>query len=89
MNLLKKKAVMSVVFLVSTLTLKGQDFYMEKQLLSPGGGNTAMNGGPYSLSGSVGQITTEISEGDAVVIQAGFWQKNNDLIFENEFERGA
>lgn len=83
-GLVIKAAVMAAIFFAPS-GLHGQDFKLEKHLLSSGG-DAAMKGGQFSLSGSVGQVTTEKSEGGTWSVQAGFWQMNNDLIFENEFE---
>lgn len=74
----------ALLFMVLTVSiLHGQNYEMEKQVLSSGG---QASGGQFELSAGAGQITVEKSMGGQFTVQAGFWQVNNDLIFKDEFE---
>lgn len=82
-----KRKLITGLLLLNVFSLHGQNFEMEKYVLSSGGSsNEQVSGGQFEMSSSVGQITTEKSTGGQFAVQAGFWQVNDDLIFENEFE---
>ncbi len=77
------KLMIVVIMIMSVFVLSGQTYQQDKSLLGSG---AAAEGGQYKFNGSVGQISVETSSGGQFVVQAGFWQKNLDLIFEDEFE---
>lgn len=83
MNKVSVNIRMVLLLLMSAFTLNGQNFELEKHGLASGGHSS---GGQFHLSASVGQSITDKSVGGQLIVQAGFWQVNNDLIFEDEFE---
>ncbi len=79
---MKRNRMLGLLFLTA-MELHGQTLQLEKQVMVSGG---QASGGQFKVSSSVGQIITEKSAGGQFAVQAGFWQVNNDLIFEDEFE---
>ncbi|MCB1582898.1 MAG: hypothetical protein R3E90_01000 [Marinicella sp.] len=79
---MKKNKVLGLLFL-TVLELHGQTLELEKQVMVSG---DKVSGGQFELSSSMGQVFTTQSTGNNYVLQAGFWQQDNDLIFTDEFE---
>src|ERR1044071_1961748 len=57
--------------LASALTLDAQNYKIDWYTIDGGGGTSS--GGPYSLSGTIGQPDAGILSGGNYVLQGGFW----------------
>lgn len=73
----------------STIALaqsSGGSYAIIKSTIDDGGGTSI--GGPYSLTGTVGQpdASVQIASGGSYAAAGGFWANALDLIFKNGFE---
>ena len=71
------------------LAQSGGGYVIQKQVIGAGG--TAMSGGAYALTGTVGQHAAAIACANTYRVYSGFWPGTppTDVIFRNGFEAGC
>ena len=78
-----QKACLGLAMAGLALVLKAQDYAITKQQMGSGHEST---GGRYVLNSSSGQSVVGITDGEGYEVSAGFWQRNTDLIFKDDYE---
>jgi hypothetical protein len=59
-------------------------YTIEKSVIGSGGGTSL--GGPYSLNGTVGQSSTDLSSGGNFKVQGGFWSVLSETVIPGDPE---
>ncbi len=66
-----KNAVVLVIIVIVLCSLVRADYEITWYSIDGGGGTS--NGGPYTLTGTIGQPDTGVSSGGNYVLSSGFW----------------
>ena len=79
------KLIICVFLIGSSISQSFAQYEIKKYTINSGGAK--ITGGNFHLQSSIGQVdaNTVLTGGD-FSLNSGFWQKNTDLIFKNNFE---
>lgn len=84
-NAFNYKKAISLLILGSVFSQSFAQYEIKKYTINSGG--STQNEGQYEMTSSIGQTDASgIQAGGNYSLNAGFWHKNNDLIFKNGFE---
>lgn len=78
-----QKTCLALVIIALAWGLDAQDYAITKQQIGSGHEST---GGRYTLNGSSGQAVTGLTDGGDYQLSSGYWGKNTDLIFRDDYE---
>ena len=83
----KQKLKLNTVCFILCLTASQSfaAFEIRKYSINSGGSN--INGGNFEMKSSIGQVdASHTMSGGNFQLNGGYWHKNTDLIFNNDFE---
>ena len=85
--MINKKLKLIPIMLVLGLAVSQSFAAFEIRKYSINSGGSDMSGGIFEMKSSIGQVdASNTTSGGNFQLNGGYWHKNNDLIFKNDFE---
>ena len=84
-TIIKSVLIIILIIAINQSMAQGDSYQVKRHSFNNGG--SSMTGGSYQLKSSIGQTDASSTlSGGIYNLNGGFWQQNQDLIFNNNFE---